>query len=240
MYSWIALTLFVALPAELSLDELIARHTKAGGGRAAIEAVRAIELELRIVEPTFAVDAHYCAARPGRMRIDVSAEGERVFTEAYAGQAAWQWEKGKGVQDVSPEGTAALRHGTQFPGTLFGLHELAANGHHLALLGRETLDGVSYHVLELTLSDGFVTHYYLDPTTYLLARRRDFRALHPDVDATKKWLEDRWTDYREVGGMMRAFTSSQVDVRTGEILQTTTLKSVRVSRQFEEAVFQKP
>src|SRR5207248_904546 len=65
-----------------TVDEVIERHTKAMGGRAAIEAIQSIEFDLHITDPTFEVDGTYFAARPGKMRIDVKAGGEHVFTEA--------------------------------------------------------------------------------------------------------------------------------------------------------------
>jgi hypothetical protein len=231
----------VAEPAELSLAEVIARHTDAVGGPQAIERVEGLEFTLHIVEPGFELDAVYRADRTGRMRIDVFAGGERVFTEAHDGQKAWQWSRGEQrALDVSPEGTAALRHGTQLPGKMRGLHELAREGHEVALLGRETLDGTRYYVLRVTLSDGFVTHYYLDPESFLIARGRDFRALHPDLDASKKWLENRWTDYRPVDGVLRSFHDEQLDLRTGQVVQTTTVKSVRSNPEIDPGLFLRP
>src|SRR5439155_20776216 len=55
--------------------EVIERHTKAMGGRAAIEAIQSIEIDLHIADPKFEVDGTYFAARPGKMRIDVNAGG---------------------------------------------------------------------------------------------------------------------------------------------------------------------
>src|SRR5437764_13768532 len=74
----------------LTVDDVIERNTKAMGGRAAIEAVQSIEVNLHIVDPGFEVDGIYRAARPGRMRIDVQAGGKQVFTEAFDGQKGWQ------------------------------------------------------------------------------------------------------------------------------------------------------
>src|ERR671931_411430 len=123
----------------LSLDELIERNTDAMGGRAAIEAVQSIQIDLHIKDPSFEVDGTYYAARPGKMRIDVNAEGKHVFTEAFDGQSAWE---GKGEQKPATEkATAALRHGVELPGKLFGLHELRARGHRMKSIGREQIDG---------------------------------------------------------------------------------------------------
>src|SRR5207244_7736929 len=97
-------------------DEVIERHTKAMGGRAAIEAIQSIEIDLHIADPKFEVDGIYFAARPGKMRIDVNAGGERVFTEAFDGQKGWQSESKGAAQKVATEkATAALRHGIEVP-----------------------------------------------------------------------------------------------------------------------------
>ena len=83
-------TLLVLLPAVLvaechehsdsvSLDKIVERNTDAMGGRGAIEAVQSIQIELHIKDPSFEVDGTYYAMRPGKMRIDVSAEGQACF-----------------------------------------------------------------------------------------------------------------------------------------------------------------
>src|SRR5438045_4355633 len=136
------------------------------GGRAAIEAIHAIEVDLHIVDPTFEVDGTYRAARPGKMRIDVRSKGKHVFTEAFDGQNGWEWNGQGAPQPASPKAAAALRHGVQLPGKLFGLHELKKRGDRLELVGREKIDGIDYYVLRLTLSDGYTTSFYVDPDSW--------------------------------------------------------------------------
>jgi hypothetical protein len=149
----------------LSLEEIVERNTDAMGGRAAIEAVQSVQIDLHIKDPSFEVDGTYYAARPGKMRIDVGAEGKHVFTEAFDGHSGWQWE-GKGEQNPATEkGTAALRHGVELPGKLFGLHELKGRGHKMKSIGREQIDGVNYYALQLILNDGYTVSLYVDPNS---------------------------------------------------------------------------
>jgi len=225
----------------LTLEELIRRHTEARGGRAAIEGIRNLEIKLRIVEPTYEADGVYRVDRKGRMRIDVFMEGKRVFTEAFDGQRAWQLPGGqeRGVEAGS-EGSAALRHSGQFPTNILGLHEMEAHGHTLEYAGREEVAGVAYHVVVLTLDDGFPTRYYIDPTSYLIARGRVRKALHPDVDPAPTTIETVWTDFREVGGVRFAFQGSDTDLASGKRLQTTTLLDITPNAPLEEALFQMP
>src|ERR687892_2365015 len=81
----------------------------------------------------------------------------------------------------SDRGTAAL---TGLLGKLFGLHELQRRGHRVDLTGRERIDGIDYCALRITLNDGYTTTLYVDPKSWLVTRRRDFRPLHVDVDPT--------------------------------------------------------
>ena len=84
------LVLFGCNRAPSTIDEVIARNTKAMGGRTAIEAIHSIEVSLHITDPGFEADGVYHAARPGKMRIDISVAGKHVFTEAFDGQRGWE------------------------------------------------------------------------------------------------------------------------------------------------------
>ena len=228
-------------PAEESLEDLIAKNTAARGGASAIESAQTVAIRLRITEPKFTVDALYQASRAGRMRIDVFANGARVYSEGYDGRRAWQLAQGaEHAADASTSGAEALRHGLELPTNLRGLHEMRARGHQLTLRGRELVDGTNYHVIELRLDDGFTTDLYVNPSTYLIDRMRDIRALHPDADARTRWIEQRYEDFRKVDGRMLAFKSSQVDLRTGQVTQTSTVLEVTTNPPLTEATFAPP
>jgi hypothetical protein len=220
-----------------TLDEVIDQNTEATGGRAAIEAVNSIQFDLHIVDPGFSVDGTYRAARPGKMRIDVDSDGKRAFTEAFNGQRAWQWDGNGEPVDGAPAAAAALQHGVELPGKLFGLHEMQQRGHKLDLAGRETIEGVDYYVVRLTFSDGYNTSLYVDPKTWLITRRRDVRPLHPDVDPKPTTIEARYSDFREISGVQFSFSGQDVDLVTGEVLETTTVKSISVNPSFPDKVF---
>jgi hypothetical protein len=225
--------------AEMSLPELLERHTRARGGRQAIESVDSLEIELQIVEPTFKVTGLYRAERGGSMRIDVFAGDERVFSEGLDGAASWQWKGGEQhAESTVPEAAAALQHGVIF--NLLGLHELEAAGHRIEYLGLEDLDGVELHALEITLEDGFTVFRYLDPASYLIVRSRSFRAFHPDVDPTAKWHETRYSDFRQVDGQTRAFVQETIDLTTGETISNVTTKAIRLNPELDAGVFQAP
>jgi hypothetical protein len=194
-----------------TVDEVIERNRQAMAGRATIEAVNSIEVDLHIIDP-----------------------------EAFDGHRAWQWKgEGAAIQEESPKATAALRHGVELPGKLFGLHELQRRGHRVDLTGRERIDGIDYCALRITLNDGYTTTLYVDPKSWLVTRRRDFRPLHVDVDPTPTTIESRFSDFRKVNGVLFAFASSDTDLATGKVSETTTMRSIKVNPQFDPAIFRR-
>lgn len=211
------------------LDGLIALNTAARGGKDALEAVQTFATDIQIVEPTFTVDGRYVATRDGRMRIDILLNGERVFTEALDRDGGWSWSPDGGVKVTTAQGATALRRGIEFPFKLFGLHDMRARGHRLEIAGRERIGAIDYHVLTLTLDDGFQTRYYLNPDSGLIERERQFRAMHVDVDPNPLWIETEFLDYRPVGGVL--FPHSQIERRleSGELLSTTIVSTIRLN-----------
>jgi hypothetical protein len=222
----------------VSLEELIENHTKAVGGKDAIEKVKTVEIKIQITEPTFQVNGIYQADRNKHMRIDIYNEGKWVFGEGFDGKNGWQRKKETGpAEPSSKDGSAALWHGTVVPGKLFGLHEMESIGNKVTSEGRETVDGINYHVIKLTLSDGYEKYYYIHPENWRIERSRDFKALHPDMDATRKWTESRFSDFRMQDGVLRSFHSEDYDLKSGEKIQTTTVESFNTNPKIDPKIF---
>jgi hypothetical protein len=231
---------FACSAEEPGLDSMIGKHVAARGGAAAIESVRTFECGLHIVEPTFEVDGTYVATRDGRMRVDISVEGERVFTEALDRERAWSWSPDDGVREGSAAAAAALRHGIEFPFKLFGLHEVQARGHRLEAAGREVVDGIAYHVLQLTLDDGFEVRYYLNPETWLIDREQTRKAMHVDIDPTPQWIETTYSDYRPVGGVLYSHQQVERELVTDTLLSTGTIGEIRINPPLAPTRFSPP
>lgn len=224
-----------------AVGPLLDKHTVARGGRSAIEAVRTIEIDLRISEPGHSTfDGTYRATRTGRMRIDIYADGRRVYTEGLNGERAWSMPSDAREGTPSPPAAAAaLQHGLEMPFKLYGLHEATARGHRLRQLEDETLDGVKYNVVQLTFDDDYEVKYYFKDCG-LIERDRQRRAQHVEADPTPQWIETRYADYRAVGGVMYPFRQSEHVVETGELLSSSVVTSIRVNPTFEDRQFERP
>src|SRR5262249_46184841 len=175
------------------------------------------------------------------MRIDVSIDGKRVFTEAFDGRYGWQLPGGGDHGKLaSPTAAAALRHSGQLPTNILGLHEMASRGHRVALARRREVEGIRYYVVVLSLDDGLETRYYIDPVTFLIRRSRVRKALHPDIGPTPTTVETAWSDFREIAGVKFPFRETETDLATGKLLQTSTLLEFKANLAVGGSLFQTP
>ncbi|HEY7161798.1 MAG TPA: hypothetical protein VH815_11090, partial [Acidobacteriota bacterium] len=125
------------------------------------------------------------------------------------------------------------------PDKMFGLHEAESVGSKVSFDGREKLDGVDYYVIKLILKDGFSIYYYINPDNWRIERSRDFKALHPDIDPTKKFFETRYSDFRMQDGVLRSFHSEKFDLKTGEKVQTSLIQSIQTNPKLDPKMFEK-
>ena len=124
-------------------------------------------------------------------------------------------------------------------GKLFGLHELRLRGHKMKSIGREQIDTIKYHVLQLILKDGYSVSLYVDPNSWLVTRRRDVRPLHVDVDPRPTTIEQVSSDFHDVNGVKFPFATAETDLNTGRLLESTIMKSVKINPSLPPTLFDK-
>ena len=223
----------------MKLETVLDNQVQASGGYEAVERLNSLQIEFHLEEPTFAVDGTYSARRANQMRVDIFADGVRVFSEGLNGTQGWQLQQNdSNSRPTSLAGTRALQQGID--NQLFGLHELPARGHQLALLDQETVDGTDYFVIQVAYSDGDIAWRFINALSWRMERSRKRAALHPDVDPTETTLDTLYADFREVDGLVRPFQETQIDLNTGETVQTTTVKSISLNPTFADDYFIAP
>jgi hypothetical protein len=220
------------------LARIIAKNTQARGGAGPISSVQSIHTRIQISEPKFQVSGEYFATRKGQMRIDIFADGKRVFTEAYDGAHGWQMSSDGTITAMSEAGEKAVRHG--IVSNLYGLFEMPGSGRELKYAGSEEVDGRDYEKIDLRFEDGLVDHYYLDGESGLVVRERDEIALHPDVDDTVKRYETVHGDFRPVGGVVYAWRSEKKEIDTGNIVQVIEVQEIVQNPEIDAMIFARP
>jgi hypothetical protein len=211
--------------ADLSLDEIIARHTRARGGRAALDAIQAAYVDQDIIENGKTVKAHYLCDKAPSFRIDIYDGGKHTFCEGLDDKGPWIWPQAQAAaRDGVADGAKSAIQGIQF--NLYGLHAFPGLGNRLSLETRQAIGGTDYYVIGVNMRGSYQTYLYLDPQSFLMMRRRDDRAPHPDLNAARKYLETRYSDYRPVSGVQVAFRQDQADLASGAVTQTITCHEI--------------
>jgi hypothetical protein len=204
---------------QVSLDTILDNNLAAVRNDAQIGGVSSTDKIVSISEANYSLVARYRASASGTMRIDVFAEDKRVYSEGKDADGVWEWPGGQEAPaNVYHEGVGALEHGIEF--NLFSLAELQGRGHTIELVDQETIRDNQYYVLKITLSDGFENYRYVNADTWLVDLSRDYRALHPAIDATKKNVETRHDKWTTTDGITSAARSRDFDMTTGELVQT--------------------
>ena len=141
---------------------------------------------------------------------------------------------------VSGAAGSALNQGAQSPVHLYGLHHMEALGADVSFRGCETIDDRAFYVINVRSKFGTDLDYYLNQDTYLLERSRTTRPLHPTVDPTPITIEEHWTDFRTVEGVLHPFAYSLVNVKTAERLSWLEVHSITRDAEARPESFQKP
>lgn len=226
---------------DLSLADVIAKHTEARGGAEALDRIKSAAIEVEINENGQTFPIRYCAIADPKpfARVDVIIDGARVYSEGVDSQGVWLWEGGEpqAVASIAEGSANALIHGVE--SNLVGLHRFAERGHTLALAPRETIDSVEYYVVEVTFSTGHKTYFYIDPASWLITRKRDERAYHPDNDQTKQRVESRFSDFQEADGVVHSNRNEDVDLNTGKVLSTNRVLKRTVNPDLPEGLFER-
>lgn len=216
-------------PVAPTLEELIRRNTRARGGAAALDRVRAVQIDVEIVEGGQALNGRYAANVDGMVRIDIYAAGKNVYAEGVDRAGVWRWTGGpEPAQPSAATGAAnALTNGAE--NHLFGWHRFAQRGHKMALMPPQLIDDILYPVVEVRFTTGQVSYFYVDPASWQAVRRRDERAYHPDNDQTKQKIESRFFDFRSVDGVVASHRATDIDLVTGKILSTNRTLARRIN-----------
>lgn len=242
VYALCALLFISSLAAasnELSLQQVLERHTKAIGGANALQAIHSLRLNLHIVEPTFDVRGVYVADRNIHMRIDIMVGGKRVYTEAFDGKTAWKMGEDSVAKEESSEGAVALQNGIFSPDRFFSFEELSHKGSQIESRGRETVNGIDYYVVRVS-RNASVMDFYIHPQSWLIELSRETKTIHPDINPSPTTVETVYSDFRKVDGVVSASKDVTTDVNTGKVIQTETVDKIETNIPIDSSFYSKP
>jgi hypothetical protein len=196
--AWLAAALIAsAAPQAPTLDEIVAQHVAARGGRDALGALRTLRMTGHAnAGPGRQAIVRRDIARPDRIRTELVFQGT-TGVYAWDGAAGWRVSPLDGSLEVEPlpdDEAAAAAEQADIEGPLV---DWKLKGHSIELVGSEALAGGPAHHLRVTLKSGHVRDMWIEAATGLLLRTESARR-HRGHDLV---VEVTYSDYRRVDGV---------------------------------------
>ena len=154
---------------------------------------------------------------------------------AYDGATGWQIQPFGGQKDPELMGEDDLKDlllDADFDGPLVDYKE---KGNTVEFLGHDVVDGDDALRLKVTLKDGDIVYYFLDPDTYLEIRKEVQEFIRGSVRESVIDLGS----YKPVAGVMYPFSISQGS-KANPGQQTTTVEKIEVNIHIDPADFAVP
>jgi hypothetical protein len=205
-------------------EELVNKNIQAKGGIDKIKAIKSVRMTGKLNGGGgFIAAVTQENVRPDLVRETFSLQG-MTAVQAYDGSSGWQIQPFGGHKDPELMGEDDLRDvllDADFDGPLVDYKE---KGNTIEYLGHDEVDGDDALRLKVTLKNGDIIYYYLDPDTYLEIRKEIQQFIRGSI-------RDRVVElgsYKAVGGVMYPYSFSQ-GPKNNPTAQTTTVEKFEVN-----------
>ena len=216
-------------------EELVNKNIQAKGGIEKIKAIKSIRLTGKLNGGGgFTAATRQENERPNLVRETFSLQGMTAVT-AYDGTTGWQIQPFGGHKDPEFMGEDDLKDlllDADFDGPLVDFKE---KGNTVEFLGHDVVDGDDALRLKVTLKDGDIVYYYLDPDTFLEIRKE----VQEFVRGSVRESVTEMGSYKPVAGVMYPYSISQGS-KANPAAQTTTIEKIEVNVPIDKADFAVP
>jgi hypothetical protein len=218
-----------------SADELVNKNIQAKGGVDKIKAIKSVRITGKLSGGGgFTAAVVQENQRPSLVRETFALQGMTAVT-AYDGTTGWQIQPFGGHKDPELMGEDDMKDlllDADFDGPLVDYKE---KGNTVEFLGHDVVDGDDALRLKVTLKDGDIVYYYLDPDTYLEIRKEVQEFIRGSVRESVIEMGS----YKPVAGVMYPYSISQGS-KANPAQQTTTVEKIEVNIPIDPSDFAVP
>ncbi len=218
------------------VDQLISKNIEAKGGAAALDAIKTIRFEGRLLvnQGQMELKSTETKKRPGKVRADAILQGMTIIN-AYNNAAAWKIFPLRGRKDpekMSPDEAKSLIEEGEIGGPL---ENWKAQGKTITYLGTEDVEGTAAHKLKVTRKNGDISYVYLDPDYFLEIRIIDQRI----EQGAMVEVETDLGDYEKVNGVYFPF-SQETGGKGSTDKQKTIIEKAEANVPVDDSIFEFP
>ena len=218
-----------------SAEELVDKNIQAKGGLEKMKAIHSMRMSGKLnAGGGFIAGVTQENMRPNLVRQTFSLQG-MTAVQAYDGSAGWQIQPFGGHKEPEMMGEDDLRDlvlAADFDGPLVDYKE---KGNTVEYLGHDVVDGDDALRLKVTLKNGDILYYYLDPDTFLEIRRESQQFIRGSI--REHVLE--MGSYKPVNGVMYPYSLSE-GPKSNPSAQTTTVEKIEVNVPIPDSDFALP
>ena len=226
---------FSLCAASQTVEELVNKNIEAKGGMDKIKAIKSLRMAGKLVAAGFTGIQTQENLRPNLVRETFSLQG-MTAVQAYDGSTGWQIQPFGGRKDPQLMGEDDLRDlliDADFDGPLV---DYQAKGNTVEYLGHDMVDGDDALRLKVTLKNGDIIYYYLDPDTYLEIRKETQEFIRGSVRENATNLGS----YKPVAGVMYAFSIASGPKNDPTSWQTVTFEKIEANVPLDVSEFAVP
>jgi len=198
IFGSLILAIFTAHSQDLTLDDIMSKHFQASEMEKLQQVNTIIMTGLRVQQDIMPLKIVRKRPNLFLMEFDVA---DLTAYQVFDGTVAWTtapW-TGNAAPQVLPEARARdMMYQSDFDGILYKWKE---KGHHLDLMGIDTVEAEQAYKIKLTRSDSAVQYYHIGCKDLLLKKQTTFRVIRGEEIA----IENYYRDYRNVEGIPFAF-----------------------------------
>jgi hypothetical protein len=216
-------------------DELVAKNLQARGGLDKIKAIQSLRMSGSFDASGFKAMIGTEKKRPNLLRQTFSVQN-MTSIQAYDGISAWQISPFGGKKDpelMSDDNSRGLIEAADFDGPLV---DAATKGNTVEYLGHDQVDGDDAYKLKVTLKNGDIFYYYLDPDTYLEIEIEKQIFIRGSVRESVTLLGS----YKPVNGVMYPFSIEAGAKNDPDGRGKTTLQKIEANVAIDDKGFKMP
>jgi len=227
--------LFAAGAFAQTADELVAKNLQAKGGIEKIKAIKSLRMTASLDASGFKAALGQESKRPALLRSTFSVQGMTQI-QAYDGSTGWQISPFQGRKDPELLGEDDMRglvEDADFDGPLV---DAASKGNKIESMGHDQVDGDDAYKLKVTLKNGDILYYYLDPDTYIEIQIEKQQFIRGSVRESVTVLGS----YKPVNGVMFPFFVESGPKNNPDARGKVTYTKIEANVPIEDSDFKMP
>ena len=216
-------------------DELIAKNIEAKGGMEKIKAIHSLKMTARLETQGIVILLSADQKPADMIRQSATIEG-MTQVQAYDGSQGWQINPFNGRRDpemMGEDDTRDLVESSDFYGPLVDYQQ---KGSKVEYIGHATVDGDDALLLKITLKNGDIYNYYLDPDTYLEIRTERLMYVRGTVHDSFNNLGS----YKKVNGVYFPFSTESGSARNPGSAAKITVTKMEANVDLPDTEFKMP